>query len=81
MVDSWHLQLDSLNAVATDESYLCVLTTLLLRLAQFETDKPFNLRLDLWVVMRVQSYILNVQTPQSEASCVSACVYSLYLLE
>ena len=81
MVNSWHLQLDSLNAISTDESYLCVLTTLLLRLAQLKTYKPFYLRLDLWVVMRVQSDILNVQTPQSEASCVSACVDSLYLLE
>ncbi len=81
MVNSWNFQLDSLNTVATDESYLCVLTALLLRLAQFEADEPFDLRLDLWVVMRVQSDILNVQTPQSEASCVSACVDSLYLFE
>ena len=81
MVDSWDLQLDSLDTITTDESYLRVLAALLLRLAQLEAYEPFYLRLDLWVMMRIKSDILDVQTPQSEASCISSCVYSLYLFE
>ena len=50
MMKCWHLNLNSLNSIATDETYLGVLFTLLLRFSKFEAYKPFYLALEVRIL-------------------------------
>lgn len=80
VMQSWHFNLHSLDAIATDKADLIVLLSLVVRLAKLQPDEPLDLRLHVWV-RGIDVHIRNVEAAQAVTRTISACVDPLNLFE
>ena len=80
MMEGWNFDLNSFDSVAGHVSHLSVSTAGELRSSELESNDPFDLRFDSWVLWICRD-IWNVQAAEREAAGLIACVNSLDFLE